>query len=140
MPKGTTYNTVFFTDAVMPSLIENVQSRTGRKTSKSWLVHMDSARLHNFGGTQRCTEASRAERLPHPVDSPDLASYDFFLFRYIKGQLFDYNCERREDLLNAITEVFTRVDQDMLVSVFEFWANRLRSVIKHKGKHSTQLR
>jgi hypothetical protein len=37
---------------------------------------------------------------------PDLAPSDFF-FRHIKVKLSDYNCEIREDVLNAITEIVT---------------------------------
>jgi hypothetical protein len=45
---------------------------------------MDNARPHNSARTQSCIDGSRAERLPHPADSPDLASSDFFLFECIK--------------------------------------------------------
>jgi hypothetical protein len=31
-----------------------------------------------------CIEASKAKRLLHPADSPDLASSDFFLFGHLK--------------------------------------------------------
>jgi hypothetical protein len=117
--KGATYNTAFFTDAVMPSLIESVGSRTRRKTLKDWLIHMDTVHSHNSGRGQRCIEALRAERLPHPAYSPDLASSNFILFGYIKGKLSDSNYDGREDLLNAITESFTGVDQEVLLSVFE---------------------
>jgi hypothetical protein len=34
VPKGTTYNSAFFTDVVMLSLIENIRSQTRRKTLK----------------------------------------------------------------------------------------------------------
>jgi hypothetical protein len=36
VPKGTAYNIVFFTDAVMPSFIENVRSGSRRKALKGW--------------------------------------------------------------------------------------------------------
>jgi hypothetical protein len=65
--KGTTYNTAFFIDAVMSSLIENVQSRTRKKRLKGWLIHMDNARPHSSGRAQKCIKASRSERLPHPA-------------------------------------------------------------------------
>jgi hypothetical protein len=55
----------------------------------------------------------------HPAYNPNLAPSDFFLFEYIKGKLSDYNFESREDLLNAITEIFTGVDQEVLLSAFE---------------------
>jgi hypothetical protein len=35
VPKGTLYNVAFFTDAVMPCLIENIWLRTCRNTQKS---------------------------------------------------------------------------------------------------------
>jgi hypothetical protein len=45
---------------------------------------MDNARPNNPGRTQSCIEASRAERLQHPADSPDLAASETFLFGDIK--------------------------------------------------------
>jgi hypothetical protein len=117
VPKGTTYNTAFFTDAVMPSLTENVRSRTRRKTSKGWLILMNNTCPHNSERAQSYVEASRAERLPDPAYSPDLTVSDFFLFESIKGKLSDYSCESREDPLNATTEIVTRVDQEMMLSV-----------------------
>jgi hypothetical protein len=123
----------FFIDAVMPSLIENVWSWTGRKILKHWLIHMDDMRPHNSGCAQRWIQASRAEPLPHPAHSPDLALSDFVLFGSINGKLSDYNCKSRTDLLNAITEIFTGVDQEVLLSVFESWVNRHKWVIKHEG-------
>jgi hypothetical protein len=99
---------------------------------------MDKGPLHNSGRAERCIEASGTERLPHAIYSPDLIPSDFFLFGYIKGKRSDDNCESLMDLLNAITEIFAGVDQEVLRSVFESWANRLKSVIKHKGKHYTK--
>jgi hypothetical protein len=140
VPKGTTYNTAFSMDAVMPSLIENVQLRTRRKTLKGWLILMDNVFAHNSGRAQSCIEASRAERLLHLASSPDLAPSNFFLFGDIREKLFDYNCESREDLLNAITEIFIGIGHGMLLSVFGSWVNRLKWVIKHEGKCHTKQR
>jgi hypothetical protein len=81
---------------------------------------MNNAHPHNSGRGQRCIEASRAERLPHPAYSPGLAPSNFFLFGYMKGKLSDYNYEGRDDLLNVIAEIFTGVDQEVLLIVFEF--------------------
>jgi hypothetical protein len=82
---------------------------------------MDNAGPRNSGRAQRFIEDSRAEHLPHLAYSPDLSPSDFFLFGNIKEKLSDYNCEGREDLLNGITEIFTRIDQEVLPSVFESW-------------------
>jgi hypothetical protein len=111
VPKGTVYNTVFYIDAIMPILIENARSRTRMKMLNAWLTHMDSAHLDNSRRAQRGIKASRAEHLPHRAYSSDLAPSDFFLFGYIKGKLSDHNCESREALWSAITEIFPGVDQ-----------------------------
>jgi hydrogenase maturation factor len=123
----------------MPSLIENIRSRTGGKMLKGRLIHMDNARPHNSGPAQRCLEISRAERLPHPACSPDLIPSDFFLSGYIKEKSSDCDCESQEDLLNAITEIFTGVDQEVLLCVFESWVNGLKWVIKHEGEGIVHL-
>jgi hypothetical protein len=47
--KETTYNTAFFSDTIMPSLIENIQLWIRKKTLKGWLIHMDRARRYNSG-------------------------------------------------------------------------------------------
>jgi hypothetical protein len=98
---------------------------------------MDNVRTHNSGQAQKWIDASRAERLPHPFDSPDPTPSDFFLFEYIRGKLSNSNYESREDRLNSITESFTAIDQEVLPSVFESWVNRLKWVIKQKGKYQT---
>jgi hypothetical protein len=85
-----------------------------------------------FGRAQSYTEASKIEDLPHPAYSSDLTTSGFFLFRYIKRKLFYYNCESREDLLNAVTEMFSGVNQEMVLNVFEFWVNRLNWVIRRE--------
>jgi hypothetical protein len=59
VPKGTTSNLAFFTDAVMPYLIGNVQSRTHRKTLKDWLIDMDNARF-SVGESNGSAKASRS--------------------------------------------------------------------------------
>jgi hypothetical protein len=93
---------------------------------------MDDAGSHNSGRIQRYIEASRAEHVP-PRPGPS----DFF-FVYIKGKLSDYSCTSQDDLLNAINEIFTGVDQEVLPRVFESWVNRLKWAIKYGGKCYTK--
>jgi hypothetical protein len=88
--KATTYNTAFVTPDVIPSSTENVGSWARRKVLKGWLLLMDIARPLNSGRAQTCIEALRAERLPHPAYSSELASSDFFLFGSIIRKPSDY--------------------------------------------------
>jgi hypothetical protein len=99
---------------------------------------MDNAHPTNSAQAHRCIETSKAERLSRPADSPDPARSHFFLFGSIKGKLSDSNSKSRGDILNAITEIFTGVDQEVLLSVFESWVKRLKWVIKHEEKYYTK--
>jgi hypothetical protein len=101
---------------------------------------MDSSRPYNSERAERCIETATAEHLPHPAYSPDLTPSDFFLFGYIKGKLSDYNCQSREYLLNAITEMCTGVGREVLLSVFESWVNRPKWVINHEWKYYNKQR
>jgi hypothetical protein len=136
--RDNVHNASFFTDTVIPNLIETVRSRNRRKKLKDWLIQVDNAGLHNLGRVQRCIQASRAERRPDPDYSADLAPGDFFLFGSIKGRVSDCNFEGPEDLLSAITDIFTGVNQGVLLNAFEPWVNWLKWVIKHKGKCHTK--
>jgi hypothetical protein len=101
---------------------------------------MDNACPHNSRQPQRCIEASKAERLPHPDDNPESAPSGFFFFVYIKGKPYDYDCESRKDLLNVINEIFIGIDQEVLLNVFKSGVNWLAWVIKDEGKYYTKLR
>jgi hypothetical protein len=48
-----------------------------------WLIYTGNARAHNSERAQRCIEASRAERLLHPANNPDMTLSDFFGFRWM---------------------------------------------------------
>jgi hypothetical protein len=111
------YKTVFFTDVVMPGLINNITSKCWGKTLKGWMIRMDNARPHNMRLSQECIDTSTAGRLPHPAYSPDITPSDFLLFGHIK--MSDYNSASRRDFLNTIADIFSQIDKAMLKCVFE---------------------
>jgi hypothetical protein len=134
------HNTPFCTDTVIPGFIQNVESRTHRKTLNGWSIHVDDARPHNSEPAQRCIKASRAKRLPHPVCSPELAPRNSFLFGYLERKLSDYIYESRENLVNTLTEFLIGISQEVMPNVFESWVNRPKWVIKYERKYYTQER
>jgi hypothetical protein len=58
VPKGTIYNAALCTDAVMPSLSENVRVWTRRKTLNAWLIHMNNVCPHD---SERAQSVSRPQ-------------------------------------------------------------------------------
>jgi hypothetical protein len=71
-PKETKCNRAFRTDVVIPSLIENITSRSRRKPLQGWVIHMDKTCTHTSRSSQECIRASKAEWLPHRAYGPTL--------------------------------------------------------------------
>jgi hypothetical protein len=110
VPRGMKYDSSSFCDAVMPGFIQKSTSNT---------------RPPNCRQSQECIQASKAKRLPHPVDSPDLAPSDFFLFGYLKENLTVFHCTTRDELKSAIITIVNGIDGETLLAVFDSWFERL---------------
>jgi histone-lysine N-methyltransferase SETMAR len=135
VPKGDSYNSRFFCEAVMPSVVSNICSHARRKSLKGFYVHLDNASPHNSYQSNECLLATKARRIPQPAYSPDLAPSDFFLFGFLKQKLRGVHLADREGLKSAITQIFAEIDKDMLVSVFLDWIERIHGVINNGGEY-----
>jgi hypothetical protein len=131
VPKGTTYNSTFFCQSVLPGLIRKLGEHSRRRTLKGLFVHLDNARPHNSRESSQCLKDFHPTRMPHPAYSPDLAPSDFFLFGYLKAKL-----QGRHGLIFAIREIMAEVSRDTLISVCATWQDRLRWVIENGGSTS----
>jgi hypothetical protein len=87
VPKGTTYNSIFFCDVVVSDLLENVCTHSRRQTLKRVWVHVDNACLHNSKKSNECLAKFHARRVPHPIYSPYFAPSDFFIFGTVKTEM-----------------------------------------------------
>jgi hypothetical protein len=135
VPKGSTYNTAFFCDQVVPSLVQGITSHGRRKPVQGFMIHFDNASPHNSRRSRECLGSYRATRLLHPAYSPDPAPSDFFLFEYLKEKLIDFDCRTREDLTSAMTSIFTEIDKETLVAVFLSWIERLKWMIRKEWRY-----
>jgi transposase len=135
VPKGSTYNSAFLCDIVIPELVQNICSSSRRKSLKGMYIHLDNARPHNSRRATECLSRTKAKRVPHPAYSPDLAPSDFFLFGFLKTKLQEYDIPDRETLKSAISDIFAEISEDTLISVFEAWIKRLKWVIAHQGEY-----
>jgi transposase len=135
IPKGESYNSAFFCNAVIPSLVENICSQSRRKSLRGLYLHLDNARPHNSRESNECLKATKAKRIIHPAYSPDLAPSDFFLFGFLKQEIQGLILPDRESLKSAIIEIFSKIDRNMLISAFQDWMTRLQWVITNKGEY-----
>jgi hypothetical protein len=135
VPKGSTYNTAFFCDQVIPSLVQGITSRGRRKTLQGFIIHFGNANPHKSRRSRECLGSYRATRLQHPAYNPDLAPSDFFLFGYLKEKRINFDCRNREDLKSVITLIFTEIDKETLIAVFLSWTERLKWVIRKEWRY-----
>jgi histone-lysine N-methyltransferase SETMAR len=126
VPKGTTYNTTFFCDVVIPDLLENVCAGSRRRTLKGIVMQLDDARVHNSKKSNECLTEFRTRRVPPPAYSPNVVPSDFFLFGTVKAELQNYEIHSREDLILAIRTVFGQMAKETLISVYVSWKERLK--------------
>jgi transposase len=78
-------------------------------------------------------EQNGMESMPDPPYSPHLAPSDFFLFPLVKKRLDQFECDNRDDLLEAITEILGSIQVDDLYRVFQEWLDRVRVVAERDG-------
>jgi hypothetical protein len=104
-------------------------SRQRRKTLHRYQAHMGNAWPHNSRRSPDCIAASRARRLPHPADSPDIAPSDFSAFGYLKEKLTEFDCLGHDALKDTITQILDVIAKEMLLSVFTRLIKRQKWVI-----------
>jgi hypothetical protein len=134
--KGTTYNSTFFCQSVLPDLIRNLGAHSRRRTLKGLFVHLDNACPHNSRESSQCLKDFHVIRMPQPAYSPDLSPSDFFLFGYLKAKLQGRQLQGRHGLSFAIREIMAEVSRDTLISVCATWQDRFRWVIENGGSTS----
>lgn len=73
-------------------VLKEKRSLIGAKTQKI-ILHNDNARPHFAQPIKTYLETLKREVLPHPLYSPDIASFDFYLFssmmRALEDQYFE---------------------------------------------------
>jgi hypothetical protein len=72
---------------------------------------------------------------PHPLFSPDLALFDFYLFGTITGRLRGRTFQEARELLETISEVSRSIRFIELQAVFRNWEDRLRRCIELDGEY-----
>jgi transposase len=121
LTKGRTFNTEYYCDNILAALTQLQPEDDGRKL----VVHADDARVRTAQKCRTFWEENGLRLALHPPYSPDLTPSDFFLFDYVKERLKGTMFPSYEELLDAIGEVVTGIESEILTAVFEHWMERL---------------
>jgi hypothetical protein len=135
VPKGESYSSAHFYDVVVPSLADDIGSRSRRKSLKGLYVHSDNARPHNSRQSIDCPQATKARGMAQSADNPGLTPSDFFLIGDLKRKLQGIHIPGRERLKSEIIRILGGIGPDLLISVFEDWIKRLEWVVQNGGEY-----
>ena len=73
--------------------------------------------------------------VPWPARSPDIAPCDFFLWGYLKAEVYKHRPRTLPALRNAIQEEIGLIPQEMLVRVIQNFRGRIQQCIDSGGHH-----
>jgi hypothetical protein len=99
------------------------------------IVHADNAGPHVAKCVTEYLDHNSLKIIPCPSYSPDLASYDFYLFGYVKHQLQRHEFTEGAELVSAISEILNQIPTDILVDVFDDWMRKLQRCIDISGEY-----
>lgn len=77
---------------------------------------------------------------PWPARSPDLSPLDFFLWGYLKENVFRTKPNNIDTLKEAIREILSSIDQDTMAAVIANFEKRVNLCIQQQGGHFEHLR
>jgi hypothetical protein len=86
MPKGTTVNTRYITEA-LGSFLNILKKKRPVMAAGEWFLHWDNAPVHTAATITDWLAARRVKMIEHPPYLPDLAPADFFLLPKVKNYL-----------------------------------------------------
>ena len=81
---------------------------------------------------------SRFGDVPWPPRSPDLSACDFFLWGYLKSNVYVRKPRTVDDLKVSIREEIATLPQEILVNVMQNFEERLRTCVR-QGRHLSDI-
>lgn len=126
----------------LPALLEHVPLFIRQQM---WFLH-DGApvhhteMIHNFLNNQFPERwIGRGGPIRWPPRSPDLTKIDFFLWGFVKNEVYKIQPTTRDDMMNRIRNVFQSINVQMLRNVSRSFEERLDHCINLMGGHFEHL-
>lgn len=140
LPEGSTVTAKYYTETVLPAVLEERRQRARTRHGARLLLHHDNAAPHTAAATQAFLEQQGVQLLPHPPYSPDLAPCDFWLFPKVKSAISGRPFSRIQDLARAVKSELERLPASEYHSCFQAWRMRMQRCIEAEGKYFEGMR
>ena len=113
-----------------------------KRPSKGWSgVHLlhDNASSHKCEVVKSFLASEKVKVLNHPPYSPNLSTFDFFLFPRLKKMLSGNKYASRRSLGSAIYQCLQQIPKEDYVSAFRDWVKRLQKCVSVKREYFEDL-
>jgi hypothetical protein len=135
LPRSRSMDTSYFAGGIMGGL-EDVCHPEGRNPhERKRTLHFNNASIHNTRTVIGQLGQPGFEGMKHVPYSPDLASCDFFLFRYMKEPLKGRSFAHEEELISVPCELMSEIPPDMILRVFADWGSWLRRCLLMEAEY-----
>lgn len=125
----------------LPVLLEDVNLRA---RSRMWF-QQDGAPPHYFRQVRDYLNTwlpnrwiGRGSQVAWPARSPDLTPLDFFLWGYVKDNVYKILPTTRDDMKDRIRRSFNNIREEVLINVQQSFIRRLDSCIEQEGRQFEQ--
>lgn len=137
-----TVNSVRYCEMLENFLLPKMEEYGEEYDTEAFWFQQDGATAHTARRSRQILQEQFPGRLislrgdiPWPPRSPDLSPCDFFLWGYLKAEVYKVRPRTLEALKEAITDVVAGITQDMLRRVYENFFERLNMCIARQGRH-----
>lgn len=137
-----TVNSVRYCEMLENFLLPKMEEYGEEYDTEAFWLQQDGATAHTARRSRQILQEQFPGRLislrgdiPWPPRSPDLSPCDFFLWGYLKAEVYKVRPRTLEALKEAITDVVAGITQDMLRRVYENFFERLNMCIARQGRH-----
>jgi len=89
--RGESIDHQYYIDYCLKPLTDNIKKQRPSCGVQGIKLHQNNGRLHVHQDVSNYLECEGITIIPHPPNSPDLSSCDFWLFDFIKQNLADQN-------------------------------------------------
>jgi hypothetical protein len=135
LPQNASFNGEYFNENILRRIAAELNGGRKKKHRPWTLPHMDNAKPHMSKRNLARMEELHLKRTAHPTFSPDMASLDFFLFGWLKGELSSRSVRDISELFELVDEILSTLTMDTIPRVFANWIERLEQVISTNGDY-----
>jgi hypothetical protein len=118
LPQGAFSNGTYFDEHVIHVMGSELHAGEEKKHCPWALVHMDNARPNMSKRNLTRMEELRLKRMPDPPLSHHIALSDFFLFRWLKCELFFRQVSEINRLFEIVDQILSTLKPDTIARVF----------------------